>query len=68
MATGIVKFFDIMKGYGFIKPSQGGDDVFVHISSLQGTGMSFLKENQEVEYSLMEERGKTKATDIRIVT
>jgi CspA family cold shock protein len=67
MATGIVKFFDIMKGYGFIKPSQGGDDVFVHISSLQSTGMSFLSENQVVEYSLMEERGKTKVTDIRIV-
>jgi CspA family cold shock protein len=67
MATGIVKFFDIMKGYGFIQSAEGGKDVFVHISSLQGTGMSFLKENQEVEYSLMEERGKTKATDIRIV-
>jgi cold shock protein len=49
MATGIVKFFDIMKGYGFIKPSQGGDEVFVHISSLQGTDMSFLNGNQEAE-------------------
>ena len=65
MASGKVKFFNIMKGYGFIEPAEGGKDIFVHISDLQGTGLSFLNENQEVEYNLTEERGKTKATDIK---
>ncbi len=68
MASGKVKFFNIMKGYGFIEPTEGEKDVFVHISDLQGTGLSFLRENQEVEYSLTEERGKTKATDIKILS
>ena len=68
MAAGKVKFFNIMKGYGFIEPAEGGEDIFVHISDLQETGLSFLSENQEVEYSLMEERGKTKATTIKIIS
>jgi len=68
MASGKVKFFNIMKGYGFIEPAEGGEDIFVHISDLQGTGLSFLNENQEVEYNLTEERGKTKATDIKILS
>ena len=68
MATGKVKFFNITKGYGFIEPAEGGKDVFVHISDLQGTGLSFLSENQKVEYNLTEERGKTKATDIKILS
>ena len=68
MASGKVKFFNIMKGYGFIEPTEGGKDVFVHISDLQETGLSFLNENQKVEYSLMEENGKTKATDIKILS
>lgn len=68
MAAGKVKFFNITKGYGFIEPAEGGEDIFVHISDLQETGLSFLSENQEVEYSLMEERGKTKATTIKIIS
>jgi len=68
MASGKVKFFNIMKRYGFIEPAEGGKDIFVHISDLQGTGLSFLNENQEVEYNLTEERGKTKATDIKILS
>ena len=67
MATGKVKFFDEMKGYGFITPSDGTKDVFVHMSDLQAQGLSSLSENQDVEYSLTEERGKTKATDITIL-
>jgi CspA family cold shock protein len=68
MASGKVKFFNVMKGYGFIEPAEGEKDVFVHISDLQGTGLSFLSENQKVEYSLMEENDKTKATDIKILS
>jgi CspA family cold shock protein len=41
MASGKVKFFNIMKGYGFIEPAEGGKDVFVHISDLQETGLKF---------------------------
>ena len=67
MATGKVKFFDEMKGYGFITPSEGTKDVFVHMSDLQAQGLSSLSENQDVEYSLTEERGKTKATGITIL-
>jgi CspA family cold shock protein len=56
-----------MKGYGFITPSDGTKDVFVHMSDLQAQGLSSLSENQDVEYSLTEERGKTKATGITIL-
>lgn len=68
MPRGKVKFFDIMKGYGFIEPAEGEKDVFVHFTDLQAAGLTSLSENQEVEYKLTEERGKTKATDIRIVS
>jgi len=57
-----------MKGYGFITPSDGTKDVFVHMSDLQAQGLSSLSENQDVEYSPTEERGKTKATGITILT
>lgn len=68
MPRGKVKFFDVMKGYGFIESAEGGKDVFVHFTDLQVAGLSSLSENQEVEYKLTGERGKTKATDIRIVS
>lgn len=67
MTTGKVKFFDGMKGYGFITPSDGTKDVFVHMSDLQAQGLSSLSENQDVDYSLTEERGKTKATGITLL-
>jgi len=67
MATGKVKFFDEMKGYGFITPSDGTKDVFVHMSDLQTQGLSSLSKNQDVDYSLTEERGKTKATGITLL-
>jgi CspA family cold shock protein len=68
MAKGKVKFFNTMKGYGFIIPSGRGKDVFIHMSALQKAGLSSLNENQEVEYSLTEEKGKMVATDIKIVS
>ncbi len=51
-----------------MEPSEGEKDVFVHFKDLQAAGLTSLSENQEVEYKLTEERGKTKATDIRIVS
>ncbi len=48
--TGIVKFFNVDKGFGFIKPDNGGADIFVHISAVQDSGLSELAENQKVSF------------------
>ena len=50
MATGIVKWFNPTKGYGFIQPQGGGKDVFVHISAVERAGLSTLNEGQQVQY------------------
>lgn len=65
MANGTVKWFNPTKGYGFIEPSEGGNDVFVHISAVEKAGMRTLNEGQAVEYDLQEEKGKTSATNIK---
>jgi CspA family cold shock protein len=54
MATGTVKWFNESKGYGFISPSDGSKDVFVHFSAIQGGGFKTLQEGQEVTYDLEE--------------
>lgn len=57
--TGIVKFFNMDKGFGFITPDDGGKDVFVHISAVQASGMDGLQENQKVNFETEEDmRGK----------
>jgi CspA family cold shock protein len=67
MAVGTVKFFNTQKGYGFITPSDGGKDVFVHISAVERSGMSSLAEGQKVQYEVETDRrsGKPAATNIR---
>ena len=52
MATGTVKWFNESKGFGFIAPSDGGDDVFVHFSAIQGDGFKTLAEGQTVEFEV----------------
>lgn len=50
MQTGIVKFFNTTKGFGFIQPEDGGKDVFVHVSALERAGMHSLNEGQKVSF------------------
>ena len=66
MPIGTVKFFNEQKGYGFIAPEGGGSDAFVHISAVERSGMSTLRENQRVSYELEEDRrGKMAATNLK---
>ncbi len=66
MATGIVKWFNPTKGYGFIQPEAGGNDVFVHISALENAGLRTLNEGQRVSYELATQKGKTSAVNIKL--
>mgnify|MGYP002651800595 CR=1 FL=1 len=52
MAQGTVKWFNAEKGFGFIAPDEGNDDVFVHYSEIQGNGFRTLEENQKVEFDV----------------
>jgi CspA family cold shock protein len=66
MASGTVKFFNTQKGFGFISPSDGGKDVFVHISAVQRAGLTTLMEGQKVSYDLVTERGKSAAGNLKL--
>ncbi|RTL52783.1 MAG: cold-shock protein [Bradyrhizobiaceae bacterium] len=66
MAKGTVKWFNPTKGYGFIKPDVGAQDVFVHISAVQRAGLATLNENQKIEYELVENRGKMSAENLKV--
>ena len=66
MPTGIVKFFNEQKGYGFIAPEDGGNDAFVHISAVERAGMRSLRQDQRISYELEEDRrGKMSAVNLR---
>ena len=67
MATGTVKWFNTEKGYGFIKPDEGGSDIFVHISALQEAGLQSLKDDQKVSYELVtDRRGRSSAGELKL--
>jgi CspA family cold shock protein len=68
MATGTVKWFNSVKGFGFIQPEDGGKDVFVHISAVERAGLSSLNEGQRVSYEVVEDRarGKSSAENLRV--
>lgn len=57
MATGVVKWFNPTKGYGFIQPDDGSKDAFVHISAVEKVGLRTLREGQKVEFELVAGRG-----------
>ena len=65
MAQGVVKWFNATKGFGFIEPSDGGKDVFVHITAVQAAGRQTLDEGQAVTYELAPGRdGRVSATEL----
>jgi CspA family cold shock protein len=67
MTTGTVKFFNMQKGYGFITPDDGGQDVFVHISAVQQSGLPELRDGQMVEFQVQPgKNGKTAAANLKL--
>jgi cold shock protein len=66
MPVGTVKWFNAQKGFGFIQPESGGQDVFVHISAVERAGMSNLNEGQKVKFELVADKrtGKTSAGNL----
>ena len=65
MATGTVKWFNAQKGYGFIQPSDGSRDVFVHVTSVERAGLRTLVEGQKVSFEVSMERGKPAAVNLK---
>ena len=66
MQKGTVKWFNPTKGYGFIKPAAGDNDVFVHISAVERAGLRTLNEGQAVEFELVTNRGRTSAENLKV--
>jgi len=68
MPNGTVKWFNTTKGYGFIAPDDGGNDVFVHISAVERSGLTGLTDNQKISYDLSEGRdGREMAGDLQLL-
>ncbi|MBL8491780.1 MAG: cold-shock protein [Rhodocyclaceae bacterium] len=65
MATGTVKWFNDSKGFGFISPEAGGDDLFAHFSAIQGQGFKTLKEGQRVTFDVTTGPKGQQASNIR---
>lgn len=67
MATGTVKFFNHNRGFGFIEPTDGGADVFVHATAVESAGLPALKEGQKLSYEVKtdERSGKSSAVDLQ---
>jgi cold shock protein len=70
MQTGTVKWFNAQKGFGFIQPTSGTTDVFVHISAVERAGMSSLNEGQKISYEIVTDRksGKLSADSLQSAT
>ena len=68
MVNGIVKWFNASKGYGFIVPDDGGKDVFIHISAVEKSGLKTLLENQKITFEINQDKGRSSAANIKIVS
>jgi CspA family cold shock protein len=66
MATGTVKWFNPAKGFGFITPTSGGSDVFVHISAIESSGLQTLEEGQSVSFTIEEGRKGPQAVGVKL--
>lgn len=66
MASGTVKWFNADKGFGFISPTGGGSDVFVHITAVQAAGLQSLNDGQQVSFDVVKERGKEAASNLKL--
>ncbi len=68
MTKGEVKWFNKRKGYGFISQEESDEDIFVHISAVEASGLSNLQEGQKVEYEIKEQKnGKSAAENLKVV-
>ena len=67
MKRGTVKWFNATKGYGFIAPENGSEDVFVHISALEKAGIGQLNDGQKVSYEIATNKGKASAANIQLL-
>lgn len=65
MATGLVKWFNNAKGFGFITPDEGGEDLFAHFSAIAGSGYKSLKENERVSFDVTEGPKGKQASNIQ---
>ena len=65
--TGKVKWYNPTKGYGFIQPEAGGNDVFVHATALEKVGMRTLDEGQRLQFELATNKGRTSAVNLKLV-
>ena len=64
--SGTVKWFNPTKGFGFIVPEDGGNDVFVHISEVEKAGLKALDEGQKVQFELQDNRGRQAAAELQV--
>ena len=68
MLKGKVKWFNTIKGFGFIQPEEGGSDVFVHANALERSGIMELKEGQRVTYERATNKGRTSAANLKLIS
>ena len=68
MNTGTIKWYSTSKGYGFITPTDGGGDVFLHATSLERAGIQYLSDGQMVSYELATNKGKVSAVNIKLIS
>ena len=66
--SGTVKWFNTNKGYGFIEPDDGGKDVFIHLSAVEKSGLKTLLENQKITFEINQDKGRSSAANIKIVS